>query len=195
MKTKITSEVGPGCLLFFGKAMFILIVALILFSCKSVKTKTNDQSSYRSKDSIRTVIIERVDSFFVHDTLVIHDTLYTQQEKNTNIQFGAGGGTYNAITGEATNVTSLSLNETILQLQIINKQQASTIVELIKDNAALNEKISKVDDKKDVHTSVKETPNDNWYWWLITGAVLMFALIFTLNRIPATRWLLAWLKL
>ena len=44
MKKKIVTEVGPGCLLFFGKAMFVLIVAIILFSCKSVKTTTNDES-------------------------------------------------------------------------------------------------------------------------------------------------------
>ncbi len=195
-KITITSEVGPGCLLFVGKAMFVLIVAILLFSCKSVKTTTNDESSYHSKDSIRTVVVESVDSFFVHDTLVVHDTLYTQQEKNTSIQFGAGGGTYNALTGEATNVTSLSLNETILQLQITNRMQASTIVDLTKENALLQNKVSSVEDKKDVQTSVKETPN-NWHSWLIIGLILgaaiMFCLIFALKKIPATSWLVAWI--
>ena len=196
MKKKIVTEVGPGCLLFVGKAMFVLIVAILLFSCKSVKTTTNDESSYKSKDSIRTVIIERVDSFIVRDTLVVHDTLYTQQEKNTSIQFGAGGGTYNALTGEATNVTSLSLNETILQLQITNRMQASTIVDLTKENALLQNKVSSVDNKKDVQTTVKETSN-NWHLWLIIGfilgAALMFCLIFALKKIPATSWLVAWI--
>ena len=85
------------------KFILMLLVSILLFSCKSVKTTTNDQSSYNSKDSVRTVIIERVDSFIARDTLIIRDTTYLEQEKNTSIQFGSGGGTYNAITGEATN--------------------------------------------------------------------------------------------
>ena len=178
------------------KSILLILVSILLFSCKSIKTTTNDQSSYNSKDSIRTVIIERVDSFIERDTLIIRDTTYLEQEKNTSIQFGAGGGTYNAITGEATNVTSLSLNETLLQLQITNKMQASTIVDLTKENASLKNKVSSVEDKKDVQTSVKETPN-SWHTWLIVGlilgAILMFALIYTLKKLPLTQWLVAWI--
>ena len=178
------------------KSILLLLVSVLLFSCKSVKTTTNDQSSYNSKDSIRTIIIERVDSFIVRDTLIIRDTTYLEQEKNTSIQFGAGGGTYNAITGEATNILSLNLNETLTQLQITNRIQASTIIDLTKENALLQNKVSSVDEKKDIQTSVKETPN-NWYWWLIIGvilgAALMFCLIFALKKIPATSWLVAWI--
>ena len=195
-KITITSEVVPGCLLFFGKAMFVLIVAILLFSCKSVKTTTNDESSYKSKDSIRTVVVERVDSFIERDTLIIRDTTYLEQEKNTSIQFGVGGGTYNAITGEATNILSLNLNETLTQLQITNRIQASTIIDLTKENALLQNKVSSVDEKKDIQTSVKETPN-SWQTWLIVGlilgAILMFALIYTLKKLPLTQWLVAWI--
>lgn len=195
-KLTTITDLGLSHLFFGGKILFLLIVTVFLFSCKSVKTTTNDKSSYTSKDSVRIVIVERVDSLIVHDTLVVHDTTYTQQEKNTNIQFGPGGGTYNALTGEATNVTSLSLNETILQLQITNRMQASTIVDLTKENALLNNRLSTVDSKKDVQTSVKEAPN-NWNVWLIIGSILgaaiMFALIFTLKKIPVTRWLVAWI--
>ena len=190
-------DLGTSCLNCGGKALLLLIVTVILFSCKSVKTTINDQSSYSSKDSIRTVFIERIDSFFVHDTLVVHDTTYIQQEKNTNIQFGVGGGTYNAITGEATNVTSLSLNETILQLQVTNRIQASTIVDLTKENTLLNNRLSTFHGQKDIQTSVKETTANNWYVWLIIGAILgsviMFALIFALKKIPVTSWLVSWI--
>ena len=179
------------------KQIIILsLFAALLFSCKSVKTTTNDQSSYNSKDSIRTVIIERVDSFIARDTLIIRDTTYLEQEKNTSIQFGEGGGTYNAITGEATNIVSLNLNETLTQLQITNRIQASTIIDLAKENAILQNKVSSVDEKKDIQTSVKETSN-SWQTWLIVGlilgAILMFALIYTLKKLPLTQWLVAWI--
>lgn len=178
------------------KSILLLLVSVLLFSCKSVKSITNDQSSYNSKDSIRTVIIERVDSFIARDTLIIRDTTYLEQEKNTSIQFGAGGGTYNAITGEATNILSLNLNETLTQLQITNRIQASTIIDLTKENALLQNKVSSVDEKKDIQTSVKETPN-SWQTWLIVGlilgAILMFALIYTLKKLPLTQWLVAWI--
>ena len=178
------------------KSILLLLVFVLLFSCKSVKTTTNDQSSYNSKDSIRTVIVERVDSFIERDTLIIRDTTYLEQEKNTSIQFGVGGGTYNAITGEATNILSLNLNETLTQLQITNRIQASTIIDLTKENALLQNKVSSVDEKKDIQTSVKETPN-SWQTWLIVGlilgAILMFALIYTLKKLPLTQWLVVWI--
>ena len=167
------------------KFILMLLVSVLLFSCKSIKTTTNDESSYKSKDSIRTVVVERVDSFIMHDTLIVRDTAYVEQEKNTSIQFGAGGGTYNAITGEATNILSLNLNETLTQLQITNRIQASTIIDLTKENAILQNKVSSIDEKKDIQTSVKETPN-SWQTWLIVGlilgAILMFALIYILMR-------------
>ena len=112
------------------------------------------------------------------------------------MQLGAGGGTYHAITGEATNIVSLNLNETLTQLQITNRIQASTIIELTKENALLQNKASSIDEKKDIQTSVKETPN-SWQTWLIVGlilgAILMFALIYILKKLPLTQWLVAWI--
>ena len=98
------NEQPTGCRdLFIGYAIGLVITALccIFFSgCKTVQTseKVNvrDSVAIHYKDSI---IWHHRDS--VH---LIEQHVTLQDSSQLNIQFGPGGGTYNAHTGEATNV-------------------------------------------------------------------------------------------
>lgn len=87
----------------------ILLAALLLFgSCKTVQTieKVNyrDSTIYNFRDS---VVYDHRDSINV---ITQHVVVYDSTK--VVIQFGQGGGTYNAKTGEATNVSNVQQTDT-----------------------------------------------------------------------------------
>ena len=83
--------------------LFVTLCVLFLLSCKTVQVKeqinVRDSVVYQYRDSIRWQIRDSVHVTEHHVTLA--------DSTHVVIQFGAGGGTYNAKTGEATNVAGV----------------------------------------------------------------------------------------
>lgn len=54
-------------------------------------------------------------------------------------------------------------------------------------------KINELNSVQQNDVSTKTKTNVSGWWWFLSGAVLMFALIFFLKRFPYTAWLFKWL--
>lgn len=99
-------EQPQGCGTAIGGALAVIaIVILCIFfsSCASTshveKVNVRDSVAIRWHDSIRWQVRDSVNLIEHHVTL--------QDSSHLVIQFGQGGGTYNALTGEATNVAGV----------------------------------------------------------------------------------------
>lgn len=106
------NEEPTGCRdLFIGYAIGLVLTALccIFFSgCKTVqvseKVNVRDSVAIRYQDSTRWNIRDSVNTIEHHVTI--------KDSTGLTIQFGEGGGTYNAKTGEATNVAGVHQTDT-----------------------------------------------------------------------------------
>lgn len=102
----------------------IFFAALLLFgSCKSVQVieKVNYRDSvifHHKYDTTRITIT---------DTLHVTASSESERESDTDIVFGAGGGTYNTQTGEATNVVGVKQSKKEKELQQLVINQKTTI--------------------------------------------------------------------
>ena len=101
-----------GCLqgfwIMIGAVVLTVILCLLFPSCKSVqvseKVNVRDSVAIRWHDSIR---------WQVRDSLhIIEHDVTIKDSTGLTIQFGQGGGTYNAKTGEATNVAGVYQTDT-----------------------------------------------------------------------------------
>lgn len=200
----------------------ILLVALILLcACKTTKTDIVDKSQINDSTAVKTEV--RQDSTLSNQTIVKQEEKVEQQTgitdsktentekevttENTTITFGEGGGTYNAITGEGTNVSSVktnketeklkqeiqSLRNEITTVKTENTKLREENITLRGENKMLTDSIANINRQMDLQSETEETYQMDWYWWLAIGALLMLIAIVVLRKYPATRWLLAWI--
>lgn len=98
-----------GCMIMFIAALVTLTLCLLFPSCKTPgslteKVNVRDSVAIHWKDSTRWNIRDSVNIIEHHVTVRDSSGLF--------IQFGQGGGTYNAKTGEATNVAGVQQSDT-----------------------------------------------------------------------------------
>ncbi len=178
MKKTNTVEERKGALKNLGKAILVWAIAMLvgwgLWSCKSIQTQT--QISYR--DSIIYHIVTDTVFVTITDTVHVEVSRENESESNTEIQFGEGGGTWNALTGEATNVTNVkqSTKEKELQQMILNyKHEADSASarrdSLVAANRDLQEQIEHQENTKEIK------PRSGWdlfcTWWTIGSWILI----------------------
>lgn len=214
------SEIGPGCLISFARFFAIVFLVLLLGSCKATKfTQKIDRTTNDSTAVSNTETSKKDSTSFVNESTKDVSNNLTQtndsssqatsiKDKDTNTLITyAPGGTYNEKTGEHTNIASLNISkkEKELQTQLnvasrtIKEQnnaienQQTTITRLTELYEHSQDSVNALNEKLKSTTSKKETPKNNWYWWLLIGACGMFGLIFIIKSYPATSWLLAWL--
>lgn len=173
--------------------VFILLIFACVISCKSTKTVIVDKSVVN--DSI--VVKTEVASDSLNAEHKQEATLITAEKEfaseNTTIQFGKGGGTYNVLTGEATNVLAVSLSMEIDRLkEDVSFWQGEYKWIYTKLNLA-NDSIANLKRQMDIESKVEETYQVSWYWWMVVGALLMLVAIVVLRKIPQTSWLLFWI--
>lgn len=172
-----------------------IIVAILLLccGCKTTKTTIVDKSEIRDSTSVKTEVWqdstltnkEEQNTEIKTDKEVIKD--------NTTITFGEGGGTFNTITGEATNVSKVQSDKQSEKLkEELNQTQIKLQETQIKLQSVMDS-IANIDRTMDIESEVEETYQASWYWWLAIGALLMLIAIVVLRKYPATRWLLAWI--
>lgn len=174
-------------LLIFIFGMFLMF---IMQSC-NVTRKVTDNSKIEREDSVSTSTLH----FDNNLTLTLHDDRESGKwnENLLHITFGAGGGTYNAKTGEANNVSSVKESNKGYEKVIEHKDSIinslTTIIE------AKNDSISRLKQQNDIETENK-VEDSAGKWIVIVIAIYIFGFFtpFILKKIPQTSWLLFWYK-
>ena len=188
--------------------MVAIFVVCFVTSCKtptaiSTKTDTRDSlnTEWHTRDSLGA-------SFHaVHDTVIIHDTIYINEktvkdaetQSETTIHFGEGGGTYNAKTGDATNVTGVGTKESKKEHELTErvKRLTSENTTLHHENDSLRSLVQSNDStQSEVHedNSTNETQpvgmnkherfmyTSGWIFWGIVAAFLVYFIIKILRK-------------
>ena len=160
----------------FGNAVCVIIIWLLFFaiclflgSCRSVQQVVE----YQYRDSVivhhDTTHTSVVDTNYVEQHVIVTDTSHIV------IQFGAGGGTYNAQTGQATNVSGVQ------QSTFHNEQRDSTafykheVETLTASNDSLSQSIGNYKSELKKEQAVpKRTGWDRFCtWWVIISWILI----------------------
>ena len=181
--------------IYLYKSLVVLIAVLIVFalsSCKTVERSTTDKSVIDRTDNVRTEIRHTTDTIIKTVYVQVKDSTASERESNTEIEFAGGGGTWNAQTGEATNVQSVRTSAVDKQLRMTVSNLERELQDLHRELQEKNDSIVQLKQQNDVHETHKET-RSVWYWWLLVGFVLGFGGLIALKKIPATSWLLFWL--
>lgn len=199
----------------------VLLVALILLcACKTTKTDIVDKSQINDSTAVKTEV--RQDSTLSNQTIVKQEEKLEQQTgitdsktentekevttENTTITFGEGGGTFNVITGEGTNVSSVktnketeklkqeiqSLRNEITTVKTENTKLREENITLRGENIMLTDSIANINRQMDLKSKIEETYQMAWYWFLLFGAIGMTLIIVVLRKFPQTRWIFCW---
>ena len=176
--------------------VFVVLFLILIFastSCVSKKITDKSKTEVQRSDSVRIETIRDTIYFEKLITQLVKDSSSEKSDENTIINFLPSGGSYNAETGEAKNVASVNIS-----LQVKTLKTRVTMYEAQEKawhsrEQTLLDSISKLNSVQQNDISEKTSVKSNWYWWFISGAVLMLALIFFLKRFPYTAWLFKWL--
>lgn len=184
---------------FRDEIMFLLSIAFIAFllmlfsGCKTIKTERTDLSTIVKNDSVRTEIKYVTDTVYQTIYVTQKDSTKSEKESNTEIVFANGGGTWNAQTGEATNVQSVKTSDTERNLRLQVSSLESQLTDLHKELQSNSDSIAKLNQKNNVSEKHEEKARSSWYWWLIVGFTLGVGVVVALNKAPFTSWLMKWL--
>ena len=181
---------GASTIVICGVVMAIL---MLFCGCKTTKTNIVDKSEINEN----TNVVEDVKRDSTSTNQTKEETTKTSEKETINekteLTFGKGGGTYNANTGEFTNVVGAKIDSEK------DKQKEESKTKNEETNQTKSEFTSKTDstiqvnNKLDVESEVEETYQMDWYWFMIIGALLMLIAIVVFRKCPATRWMLAWI--
>ena len=163
---------SKGCIVILIAALF-LAFACAATSCKSVQSVTEinyKDSTIVHHDTTHTCI---TDTNYVEQHIIVTDTSHIV------IQFGAGGGTYNAQTGQATNVSGVQ------QSTYHNEQRDSTafykhqVESLTASNDSLSQSIGNYKSELKKEQAVpKRTCWDMFCtWWTIGSWIVLLILL------------------
>ena len=176
--------------------VFVVLFLILIFastSCVTKKVTDNSRIETQQKDSVRVEILRDTIYFEKLVKEYVKDTSSTQSDENTTINFLPSGGSYNAKTGDATNVSSVNVS---LQVKMLKSRVQMYEAQEKAWHSREQELLSRINEQNSIQqndVSTKTKTNVNGWWWFLSGAVLMFALIFFLKRFPYTSWLFKWL--
>lgn len=172
-----------------------IIVAILLLccGCKTTKTTINDKSEINEN----TNVVEDVKSDSTSTNQTKEETTTTKEKETTKdkteLTFGEGGGTYNANTGEFTNVVGAKIDSEKEKLKSEIKTLYEQYNQIKNEFEAYKDSVNQANNKLDIESEVEETYQMDWYWFMIIGALLMLIAIVVLRKIPQTSWLLFWI--
>ena len=178
----------------FALALALCGFLLVLFSgCKTVRTERTDLSSIDKRDSVRKEITHVTDTVYKTVYVTQKDSTANEKENTTEITFGNGGGTWNAQTGEATNVQRVKTSETEKNLRLQLSNLESVLSNVRKELSEKADSISALKQQNNVSEKHEEKARSSWYWWLIVGFTLGVGVVVVLKKLPATSWFMRWL--
>lgn len=185
-------EHRAGC---FGNAIrygigipLILVLLWVLFSlvgCKSVqvseKVSVRDSVAIRYQDSIRWHYRDSVVTIYNHVTI--------KDSTGLTIHFGEGGGTYNAKTGEATNVAGVHQTDThheqrdsTAHYRNLAADYAHTADSIANRYNTLQTEYAKV--SKQTRTGYDRFCS--WWFWITALLLVIKIAAWVMEKIPAT---------
>jgi outer membrane murein-binding lipoprotein Lpp len=171
----------------------LVVLTILLCGCKSTKTSIVDKSEINEN----TNVVEDVKSDSTSTNQTKEETITTKEKETTKdkteLFFGDGGGTYNANTGEFTNVVGAKIDSEKEKLKAENKTLNEQYNQTKNEFEAYKDSVNQANKKLDIESKVEETYQMDWYWFMIIGALLMLIAIVVLRKIPQTRLLLAWI--
>lgn len=164
----------------------VLIYAACISGCAS--TKSMDKMEASENNTTQTSGETSQTSQTSNTEVDQHTT--TETENGTEIQFGAGGGTYNDKTGEATNVTNVKTNNKTREQEDIIVKQNTTIETL---QARCDSLSSQVSTYQRELSEEKERPKRTGYdrfcsrWFWISAIILLIKIAaWVMEKFPAT---------
>lgn len=173
------------CLVQGIGAALILWLCLHLVGCKSVqvseKVNVRDSMAIRYQDSTR---------WNIRDSLhIIEHHVTVKDSTGLTIQFGQGGGTYNAKTGEATNVAGVHQTDThheqrdsTAHYRNLAADYAHTADSIANRYNALQTEYEKV--SKQTRTSYDRFCS--WWFWITAILLLLKLAAWIMEKIPTT---------
>ena len=179
---------GCGTAIAGGVAIIALIVLVCISMCSCASTKTIEKVNYR--DSLITKTVYDTVRVTVTDTIHYEQHSSKETENGTEITFGQGGGTYNAKTGEATNVTGVKESSKIReQDDIIQKQK--TQIDLYSARCdSLSSAVSNYASELETERTVpKRSGYDrfcSWWFWITAILFLIKIAAWVMEKIPMT---------
>lgn len=179
-----------GCIAILIAALF-LALACAATSCKSLQSETK----YNYRDSTITHIVYDTIRVTITDTLHVTQSNESYRDNEKEIQFGEGGGTYNAQTGDATNVTRVNIKSTEKELQQMVLDYKHIADSLSATNESLRHALAEAHGEEHVQQNTKDiTPRSGWdrfcTWWTVgSWVVLLLLLVYACWRVYRKYWL------
>lgn len=166
----------------------LLFLAMCATSCRSVKTTTIEKVNYR--DSIITHVVNDTNRVTITDTIKVEVHTSKQTENGTQITFGAGGGTYNSKTGEATNVIGVTESSK-------STEQRDSIADMKHQLDAYQAKCDSLTKRviayaKDYQQASEKSGRSgydrfcSWWFWITAILLLVKVACWVMEKIPTT---------
>lgn len=157
----------------------LAIVGILLTGCKTV----HDTTAVTIRDSVIVHYVTDTVHEVIHDTAGIQVTQSVKTNEGTEIEFSDGGGTYNAKTGEATNVSSVKQhNNSAEDTHIVAEyKHKAEILQKRADSLQMIVKSYQIASEQK-HNTADEKPKPLRWPWIIALLALSGGVIWWLNR-------------
>lgn len=172
---------------FIGYAIGLTIafVLCVCCSCKTVQTseKVNvrDSVAIRWQDSTR---------WQVRDSLhIIEHHVTIKDSTGLTIQFGQGGGTYNAKTGEATNVSGVHQTDTHHEQRDSTAHYRNLAADYRHTADSLTNQLTTLQSEYDRAEKKARTGYDrfcSWWFWITAILLLLKLAAWVMEKFPAS---------
>lgn len=178
-----------GCLQGFwimvGAVVLTVLLCLLFPSCKSVqvseKVNVRDSVAIRWHDSIR---------WQVRDSLhIIEHHVTLKDSTGLTIQFGQGGGTYNAKTGEATNVAGVHQTDTHHEQRDSTAHYRNLAADYAHTADSIANRYNTLQTEFEKVSKQTRTGYDrfcSWWFWITAILLLLKLACWVMEKIPTT---------
>ena len=176
-----------GCLAVIVAILCTVAMCLLFSGCKTVgtvseKVNIRDSVVYNYRDS---VAIHWIDS-------IRYVGQHTVKDDSTNlvISFGNGGGTYNAKTGEATNVTAVQQTDTHHEQRDSTAFWRSQYRDELAKTDSLTQQVSDYQYRLDEERKRARSGYDrfcSWFFWIVVVLLLAVGGFWICDKIPACK--------
>ena len=182
-------EQPNGCLdTFIGYmigTVIAFLICLLFPSCKSVqvseKVNVRDSVAIRDQDSIR---------WNIRDSLhIIEHHVTIKDSTGLTIQFGEGGGTYNAKTGEATNVAGVHQTDTHHEQRDSTAYYRTLASDYAQRSDSIANRYNALQTEYEKVSKQTRTGYDrfcSWWFWITAILLLIKLAAWVMEKIPAT---------
>ena len=182
-----------GCFIVILTVVMVIVCCLLFPACKTVqvveKVNVRDSVVYQYRDSI---IWHHRDS--VH---IIEHHVTLQDSSHLVIQFGEGGGTFNAKTGEATNVAGVQHTDTHQEQRDSTAHYRNLVAQYEHRADSLTAQLTNLQTEYDRAEKKSRTGYDrfcSWWFWVTAILLLLKLACWVMEKIPATAPYIAFIR-